>query len=114
MEWQLLTYYVVLHSVFCLIVVSINFIINTNIQPDLISSRFYATSPRSPAVHYAIAKHLTIFNLLHIISSIVLAVDINSYGFNYSLTPATRNLLVIINLIIRTNFFVNISKLIHI
>ena len=56
--------------------------------------RFYATSPRSPAVHYAIAKHLTIFNLLHIISSIVLAVDIRSYGFNYALTPATRNLLV--------------------
>ena len=94
--------------------VSINFIINTNIQPNSTPPRFYATSPRSPAVHYAIAKHLTIYNLLHIISSIVLAVDINSYGFNYSLTPATRNLLVIINLIIRTNFFVNISKLIHI
>ena len=73
--------------------------------------RFYATSPRSPAVHYAIAKHLTIYNLLHIISSIVLAVDINSYGFNYSLTPATRNLLVIINLIIKTNFFVNIFEI---
>jgi len=61
-------------------------------------NRFYATSPRSPAVHYAIAKHLTIYNLLHIISSIVLAVDINSYGFNYSLTPATRNLLVYANI----------------
>jgi len=60
-------------------------------------NRFYATSPRSPAVHYAIAKHLTIFNLLHIISSIVLAVDIRSYGFNYALTPATRNLLVYAN-----------------
>merc|ERR1719242_2284676 len=61
-------------------------------------NRFYATSPRSPAIHYAIAKHLTIYNLLHIISSIVLAVDINSYGFNYSLTPATRNLLVYANI----------------
>ena len=60
--------------------------------------RFYATSPRSPALHYAIAKQLTIYNLLYIISSVLLCIDINSFGFNYSLSPATARLLVASNL----------------
>jgi len=61
-------------------------------------TRFYATSPRSPALHYAIAKQLTIYNLLYIISSVLLCIDINSFGFNYSLSPATARLLVASNL----------------
>lgn len=60
--------------------------------------RFYATSPRSPALHFAIAKQLTVFNLLHLLSSIVLCIDITTFGFNYSLSPATRGLLVAANL----------------
>ena len=60
--------------------------------------RFYTTSPRSPALHFAIAKQLIIYNLLHIVSSIVLCVDITSFGFNYSLTSSTRNLLVFSNM----------------
>jgi len=60
--------------------------------------KFYATSPRSPALHYAIAKQLVYYNILLITSSILLCVDINEYGFNYNLTPATKNLLVYANL----------------
>eukprot|EP00092_Neocalanus_flemingeri_P038085 GFUD01041455.1.p1 GENE.GFUD01041455.1~~GFUD01041455.1.p1 ORF type:complete len:775 (+),score=224.78 GFUD01041455.1:337-2661(+) len=60
--------------------------------------KFYATSPRSPALHYVIAKQLIYYNILLITSSILLCVDINEYGFNYSLTPATKNLLVYANL----------------
>merc|ERR1719318_853029 len=57
-------------------------------------SRFYSTSPRSPALHYAIAKQLIYYNILLITSSILLCVDINEYGFNYNITPATKNLLI--------------------
>lgn len=56
--------------------------------------KFYSNSPRSPALHSAIAKQLVYYNIILLISSIMLCIDINEYGFNYSLTPATRNLLV--------------------
>jgi len=56
--------------------------------------KFYANSPRSPALHSAIAKQLVYYNIILLISSIMLCIDINEYGFNYSLTTATRNLLV--------------------
>merc|ERR1740137_454086 len=60
-------------------------------------SKFYATSPRSPAFHYAIAKQLIYYNILLITSSILLCVDINEYGFNYNITPATKNLFIYAN-----------------
>ena len=60
-------------------------------------SKFYANSPRSPALHYAIAKQLTCYNVIMVITAILLAVDINIYNFNYSLSFATRNLLVVAN-----------------
>merc|ERR1712192_98181 len=56
-------------------------------------TRFYSTSPRSPALHHAIAKQLTIYNILYIVSSILLCVN---HG-NFNLTPATRNLLIAAN-----------------
>merc|ERR1719228_1339301 len=60
-------------------------------------SKFYATSPRTPSLHYAIAKYLIYYNILFITSSILLCVDINEHGFNYNLTSATKNLLVCAN-----------------
>ena len=60
-------------------------------------SKFYANSPRSPALHYAIAKQLTCYNVIMVITAILLAVDINIYNFNYGLSVATRNLLVAAN-----------------
>merc|ERR1719445_1811624 len=60
-------------------------------------SKFYTTSPRSPALHYAIAKQLMCYNILMVITAILLAVDINIYGFNYNLSSATTNLLVAAN-----------------
>eukprot|EP00090_Calanus_glacialis_P026119 TRINITY_DN4096_c0_g1_i7.p1 TRINITY_DN4096_c0_g1~~TRINITY_DN4096_c0_g1_i7.p1 ORF type:complete len:770 (-),score=237.96 TRINITY_DN4096_c0_g1_i7:508-2817(-) len=60
--------------------------------------KFYSTSPRSPALHYAIAKQLIYYNILLITSSILLCVDINEYGFNYNITPATKNLLIYANI----------------
>merc|ERR1712106_1097606 len=59
--------------------------------------KFYVTSPRSPALHYAIAKQLIYYNILLITSSILLCVNINEYGFNYNITPATKNLLIYAN-----------------
>jgi len=59
--------------------------------------KFYSTSPRSPALHYAIAKQLIYYNILLITSSILLCVDINEYGFNYNITHATKNLLIYSN-----------------
>jgi len=59
--------------------------------------KFYVNSPRSPALHYAIAKQLIYYNILLIITSILLCVDINEYGFNYNITPATKNLLIYAN-----------------
>lgn len=60
--------------------------------------RFYSTSPRSPALHYAIAKQIIYYNILTLISSIMLCVDIDQYGFNYNITPVTRNLLIYANI----------------
>ena len=60
-------------------------------------SKFYANSPRSPALHYAIAKQLTCYNVIMVITAILLAVDINIYNFNYGLSFATQNLLVAAN-----------------
>jgi len=59
--------------------------------------KFYSTSPRSPALHYTIAKQLIYYNILLITSSILLCVDINEYGFNYNITHATKNLLIYSN-----------------
>jgi len=59
--------------------------------------RFYSTSPRSPALHYSIAKQIIYFNILNLISSIMLCVDIDQYGFNYNITQTTRNLLIYAN-----------------
>merc|ERR1712106_1066078 len=59
--------------------------------------KFYSTSPRSPALHYAIAKQLIYYNILLITSSILLCVDINEYGFNYNISSATKNLLIYAN-----------------
>jgi len=59
--------------------------------------RFYSTSPRSPALHYAIAKQVIYYNILTILSSIMLCVDIGHYGFNYNTTDTTRNLLIYAN-----------------
>merc|ERR1712142_413029 len=59
--------------------------------------KFYSTSPRSPALHYAIAKQLIYYNILLITSSVLLCVDINEYGFNYNITHATKNLLIYSN-----------------
>jgi len=56
-------------------------------------TRFYSTSPRSPALHQAIAKQLTIYNILYIVSSILLCAN---HG-NFHLTTATRNLLIAAN-----------------
>jgi len=56
-------------------------------------TRFYSTSPRSPALHHAIAKQLTIYNILYIVSSILLCAN---HG-NFHLTTATRNLLIAAN-----------------
>ena len=56
-------------------------------------TRFYSTSPRSPALHHAIAKQLTIYNILYIASSILLCAN---HG-NFHLTAATRNLLIAAN-----------------
>merc|ERR1719310_211902 len=61
-------------------------------------TKFYTTSPRSPALHYAIAKQLMCYNILMIITAILLAVDINIYSFNYNLSHATQNLLVAANI----------------
>merc|ERR1719445_1602690 len=60
-------------------------------------SKFYANSPRSPALHYAIAKQLTCYNVIMVITTILLAVDINIYNFNYNLSFATKNLLMVSN-----------------
>ena len=60
-------------------------------------SKFYANSPRSPALHYAIAKQLTCYNVIMVITTILLAVDINIYNFNYNLSFATKNLLMASN-----------------
>ena len=60
-------------------------------------SKFYANSPRSPALHYAIAKQLTCYNVIMLITAILLAVDINIYNFNYNLSFATKNLLLVSN-----------------
>jgi len=59
--------------------------------------KFYSTTPRSPALHYTIAKQLIYYNILLITSSILLCVDINEYGFNYNITHATKNLLIYSN-----------------
>merc|ERR1711981_1334328 len=59
--------------------------------------KFYSTSPRSPALHYAIAKQLVYYNILLITTSILLCVDINHYGFNFNITSATKNLLIYSN-----------------
>jgi len=56
--------------------------------------RFYSTSPRSPAFHFAVAKQLIYYNVIFIMSSILLCVDINEYSFNYGLTSYTKNMLV--------------------
>ena len=56
-------------------------------------TRFYSTSPRSPALHHAIAKQLTIYNILYIVSSILLCANHGSFN----LTAATRNLLIAAN-----------------
>ena len=61
-------------------------------------TKFYTTSPRSPALHYAIAKQLMCYNILMIITAILLAVDINIFSFNYNLSHATQNLLVAANI----------------
>ena len=61
-------------------------------------TKFYTTSPRSPALHYAIAKQLMCYNILMIITAILLAVDINIFSFNYNLSHATQNLLVAANM----------------
>merc|ERR1712142_1057430 len=60
--------------------------------------KFYSNSPRSPAFHYAIAKQLIYYNILLITSSILLCADINQYGFNYNITPATKNLFIYVNI----------------
>jgi len=60
--------------------------------------RFYSTSPRSPALHYAIAKQMIYYNILTILSSLMLCVDIGHYGFNYNITATTRNLLIYANI----------------
>ena len=60
-------------------------------------TKFYTTSPRSPALHYAIAKQLMCYNILMLITAVLLAIDINIYGFNYNLSSATANLLVAAN-----------------
>jgi len=59
--------------------------------------RFYSTSPRSPALHYTIAKQVVYYNILTLLSSILLCVDINEFGFNYNITSTTRNLLIYAN-----------------
>merc|ERR1712130_101160 len=56
-------------------------------------NRFYSTSPRSPALHHAIAKQLTIYNILYIASSVLLCAN---HG-NFNLTASTRNLLIAAN-----------------
>ena len=61
-------------------------------------TKFYTTSPRSPALHYAIAKQLMCYNILMVITAILLAVDINIYHFNYNLSSSTQNLLVAANI----------------
>merc|ERR1719189_2538830 len=61
-------------------------------------TKFYTTSPRSPALHYAIAKQLMCYNILMVITAILLAVDINIYHFNYNLSSTTQNLLVAANI----------------
>jgi len=60
--------------------------------------KFYANSPRSPALHYVIAKYLMSHNIIMIISAILLAVDIHIHNFNYSLSHATQNLLIAANI----------------
>ncbi|XP_023347841.1 uncharacterized protein LOC111716592 [Eurytemora carolleeae] len=60
--------------------------------------RFYSTTPRSPALHYAIAKQIIYYNILTLLSSILLCVDIDQYGFNYNITQTTRNLLIYANI----------------
>jgi len=59
--------------------------------------KFYSNSPRSPALHYAIAKQVIYYNILTILSVIMVCVDIGEYGFNYNITPNTRNLLIYAN-----------------
>merc|ERR1719206_1429549 len=60
--------------------------------------KFYSTTPRSPALHYTIAKQLIYYNILLITSSILLCVDINEYGFNYNITHATKNILLCVDI----------------
>jgi len=59
--------------------------------------RFYSTSPRSPALHYAIAKQIVYYNLLTVLSSIMLSVDIEQFVFNHQISATTRNLLIYAN-----------------
>jgi len=59
--------------------------------------KFYATSPRSPALHYTIAKQLVYYNAIMILSSLLLCIDIGYFDFNYSLTGATKTLLIYAN-----------------
>jgi len=59
--------------------------------------RFYSTSPRSPALHYTIAKQIIYYNILMLLAAIMLCVDIDQYGFNYNITATTRNLLIYAN-----------------
>ena len=61
-------------------------------------TKFYATSPRSPALHYTIAKQLMCYNVMMVLTAILLAVDINIYNFNYNLSTATQNLLIASNI----------------
>ena len=60
--------------------------------------KFYTNSPRSPALHYVIAKQLMCYNILMVITAILLAVDISIYNFNYTLSHGTQNLLVAANI----------------
>jgi len=61
-------------------------------------TKFYVTSSRSPALHQVMAKHLVYYNIIFITSSILLCVNINEYGFNYNITPATENLFIYANI----------------
>merc|ERR1719342_1608743 len=44
------------------------------------------------------AKQLITYNLLHVLSSLLLVIDITQFGFNHGLSSATRNLLVFSNI----------------